>query len=72
MRDYSENGESPVSDESNQGYTVEDAVQEALDDWVADESLPAYRKGDYVAVNEEMLVENIAFMIAVAMREAVE
>ena len=72
MTDYSENGESPVSDESTPGYELEDAVQEAIDDWVADESLPVYRKGDYVAAEEEMLVENLTMMIVIAMREVAE
>lgn len=39
MPDYSENGESLVPDSSRRGEELFDAVSEAIEDWVADESI---------------------------------
>lgn len=72
MSDYSENDEQRVSNQPNQGYELEDAVQETLDNWEADESLPVYRKEEYIVAKENILVENLTVMIATAIDESTE
>ncbi|MGQ3327988.1 hypothetical protein [Halorubrum sp. FL23] len=72
MSDYSENDEQRVSNQPNQGYELEDAVQEALDDWRADESLPVYGKDEYIVAKEDLLVKHITVMIATAINESTE
>ncbi|WP_160169603.1 hypothetical protein [Natronomonas moolapensis] len=46
MTDYKENGESHVSDANTQGDELVEAVEEAVDDWVANDSIEAYKKTD--------------------------
>jgi hypothetical protein len=72
MTDYSENGESHVSDADTQGDELLEAVEEAVDDWVSDDSIEAYRKNGYLVMEEKKLVEYVSVMVAVAMREAAE
>ena len=72
MTDYSENGESPVSDSSQRGKKLFDAVSEAIEDWVADESIAVEREGDDIVADKNELVENIKVMVAIAVDEAAE
>ena len=72
MTDYSENGESHISDTDTQEDELWEAVEEAVDDWVFDDSIEAYRKNGYLVMEEKKLVEYVSVMVAVAMREAAE
>jgi hypothetical protein len=72
MTDYEKNEESHVSDPQARGNELIDIIEEAIDDWVADESIPAYREGDYIVTEEDQLTERIFVMISIAMREASE
>jgi hypothetical protein len=67
--EYPDNGETPVSSSRQRGEELFDAVEEAIEDWVAEESIAIEReKGDIVA-DEDELVENISVMIAIAVDE---
>lgn len=70
MTDYSENGETPVSNESQRGEELFEAVLEAIGDWVADESVAVEREGSDIVADEDELVENISIMVAIAVDEA--
>ena len=70
MTDYSENGESPVSNSSQRGEELFEAVSEAIDDWVATESIEVQRGEDGIVAEEDELVEKISVMIAIAVDEA--
>jgi hypothetical protein len=72
MSDYSENGESPVSDSSQRGQKLSEAVREAIEGWVADESIEVECDGDDIIADEDELVENISVMIAIALDEAAD
>ena len=70
MTDYSENEESTVSDSSQGTPELHGAVEEAVSDWVADESIPIERQGSDIVADEDELVKNILIMIAIALDEA--
>lgn len=70
MTDYSENGESPVSDSRQKGEKLFDAVEETIEDWIAEESIDVAREGEQIVADEDELVKNISFMIAIAVDEA--
>lgn len=72
MTEDSEPDESNVSREELHENELVKTVQQAVDDWVADESISAYREGKYIVTEEEKLVERISAMVAIAMREAAE
>ena len=72
MTDYSENGESPLSDSSQRGAELFNAVSQAIGDWVADESIAVEREGSDIVADEDELVENISVMITVAVDETAE
>ena len=72
MTDYSENGESPVSNSSQRGEELFEAVSEAIDDWVATESIEVQRGEDGIVAEEDELVEKISVMVAIAVQEAAE
>ena len=72
MTDYSENGESPVSQSSQRGKELFEAVREAIEDWVAEESIEVERDGETIVADEDELVENISIMVALAVDEAAE
>lgn len=70
MSDYSQNGEGPVSDSSQQGEELFEAVEGAVEDWVTDESIAIEREGGNIVADEEELIENISIMVAIAVDEA--
>jgi len=72
MTDYSENGETSVSNESQRGEELFNAVSQAIGDWVADESIAVEREGSDIVADEDELVENISKMVAIAVDEATE
>jgi predicted SAM-dependent methyltransferase len=72
MSDYSENGESPVSHSSHRGEELFKAVREAVEDWVADESISIEREEGDIVADEDELVENISIMVAIAVDEAAD
>jgi len=72
MTDYSENGESPVSHSSHRGEELFEAVREAIEDWVAEESIEVEQDGETIVADEDELVENISIMVALAVDEAAE
>ena len=72
MSDYSENGESPVSDSNHREEVLCEAVREAIEDWVADKSIAVECDGDDIIADEDELVENISVMIAIALDEAAD
>lgn len=69
MSDYSENGESTVSDSNHREEELSEAVREAIEDWVSEESIEVERDGQTVVADEAELVENISIMIALAIDE---
>lgn len=69
MTDYDKNEESHVSDENTQGDELVEAVEEAIDHWVAAESVAVQRNGKEITADEDELVKNISIMIIMALDE---
>lgn len=46
-----------------------DSVQEAVDDWVDEEEIHISRREGQIVADEEVLVENISIMVAIAVQE---
>lgn len=69
MTDYDKNEESHVSDENTQGDELVEAVEEAIDYWVAAESVAVQRNGKEITADEDELVKNISIMIIMALDE---
>jgi len=69
MSEDSETDQSRVSDSFTPEDELTNAVQEAINDWVAEDSIPVHREEGYVVADEEVLRENICVMIAIAVRE---
>jgi hypothetical protein len=69
MTDYSETGESPVSDEARESAELYEAVEETISDWVADESVDMEREGGNKLADEGELIKNILTMIAISLDE---
>ena len=69
MTDYDKNEESHVSDENTQGDELVEAVEEAIDYWVAAESVAVRRNGKEITADEDELVKNISIMIIMALDE---
>jgi len=72
MVDFPENGESAVSDASQRREELFKAVEGAIEDWVADESIAVEREGSDIVADEDELVENISIMVAIAVDEAAQ
>ncbi|MFB6069484.1 MAG: hypothetical protein ABEJ76_00560 [Halanaeroarchaeum sp.] len=72
MSDYSENGESPVEHSSHRGEELFEAVEEAIEDWVAEESIAIEREEGDIVADEEELIENISIMVAIVVDEATQ
>ena len=69
MSEDSETDQSRVSDSITQQDELANAVQEAIDDLAAEDSIPVYRAEGYVVADEEVLQKNICVMIAIAVSE---
>jgi hypothetical protein len=72
MTDYSENEESPVSDSTQQGGELSEAVRETVEHWVTEESIAVERDGTTIVADETELIKNISIMVAIALAEAAE
>ena len=72
MSEDSETDQSRVSDSITQQDELANAVQEAINDLAAEDSIPVYRAKGYVVADEEVLQKNICVMIAIAVGEATE
>lgn len=70
MSEDSETGQSRVLDSITQQDELANAVQEAINDLAAEDSIPVYRAEGYVVADEEVLQKNICVMIAIAVNEA--
>ena len=69
MSEDSETDQNRVSKSFTPEDELTNAVQEAIDDWVAADSIPVHRADGYVVANEEVLQKNICVMIAIAVSE---
>ena len=72
MSEDSETDQSRVSDSITQQDELADAVQEAINDLAAEDSIPVYRAEGYVVADEEVLRKNICVMIAIAVNKTAE
>lgn len=72
MSEDSETDQSRVSDSITQQDELANAVQEAINDLAAEDSIPVYMAEGYVVADEEVLRKNICVMIAIAVNEATE
>jgi len=69
MSEDSETDQSRLSDSIIQQDELANAVQEAINDLAAEDSIPVYRAEGYVVADEEVLQKNICVMIAIAVSE---
>ena len=72
MSEDSETGQSRVLDSITQQDELANAVQEAINDLAAEDSIPVYRAEGYVVADEEVLQKNICVMIAIAVNKTPE
>ena len=72
MSEDSETDQSRVSDSITQQDELANAVQEAINDLAAEDSIPVYRAEGYVVADEEVLRKNICVMIAIAVNKTAE
>ena len=72
MSEDSETDQSRVSDSITQQDELANAVQEAINDLAADDSIPVYMSEGYVVADEEVLRKSICVMIAIAVNKTAE
>ena len=70
MSEDSETDQSRVSKSFTPEDELTNAVQEAIDDLAAEDSIPVYMAEGYVVADEEVLQKNICVMIAIAVNKA--
>jgi len=70
MPEDSETNQNRVSEPFTPEDELANAVQEAINDLAAEDSIPVYRAEGYVVADEEVLQKNICVMIAIAVNEA--
>ena len=69
MSEDSETDQNRVSESFTPEDELTNAVQEAINDLAAEDSIPVYRAEGYVVADQEVLQKNICVMIAIAVSE---
>jgi hypothetical protein len=72
MSEDSETDQRQVSDSFTQEDELANAVQEAIDDWVANDEIPVYRAEGKIVAEEDVLRQNILVMVAIAVDQTAD
>lgn len=67
-----DNGERQLPENEKHAEELLEAVRETIDDWVVEEEVAVKREGSQIVAEEGELVENISFMVALALDEFTE